>query len=31
MRLDAVTALTYDRWLGEAARSVGLQVIAPGA
>ena len=22
---------TYDRWLGEAARSVGLQVIAPGA
>ena len=30
MRLDATAILTYDRRLGEAARSVGLQVIAPG-
>lgn len=30
MRLDAAAVLTYDRRLGEAARSVGLQVIAPG-
>lgn len=30
MRLDAAAILTYDRRLGEAARSVGLQVIAPG-
>lgn len=30
MRLDAAAILTYDRRLGEAARPVGLQVIAPG-
>lgn len=30
MRLDAAAILTYDPRLGEAARSVGLQVIAPG-
>lgn len=30
MRLDASAILTYDRRLGEAARSVGLDVIAPG-
>lgn len=30
MRLDAAAILTYDRRLGEAARSVRLQVIAPG-
>lgn len=31
MRLDAAAVLTYDRRLGEAARSVGLDVIAPSA
>ncbi|QOR69869.1 type II toxin-antitoxin system VapC family toxin [Ruania alkalisoli] len=31
MRLDASAILTYDRRLGEAARSAGLNVIAPGA
>lgn len=31
MRLDAVAVLTYDRRLGEACRTVGLDVIAPGA
>lgn len=30
MRLDASAILTYDRRLGEAARSTGLDVIAPG-
>ena len=30
MRLDAAAVLTHDRRLGEAASSVGLQVIAPG-
>lgn len=30
MRLDANAVLTYDRRLGEAARSAGLDVIAPG-
>ena len=30
MRLDATAVLTYDHRLGEAARAVGLQVIAPG-
>jgi predicted nucleic acid-binding protein len=30
VRLDASAVLTYDRRLGEAARSVGLEVIAPG-
>lgn len=30
MRLDAVAILTYDRRLSEAARSAGLDVIAPG-
>lgn len=30
MRMDADAVLTYDRRLGEAARSVGLDVIAPG-
>lgn len=31
MRLDAVAILTYDRRLGEATRSAGLDVTAPGA
>lgn len=31
MRLDASSILTFDRRLGEAARSAGLDVIAPGA
>lgn len=31
IRLDASGVLTYDRRLGQAARSVGLDVIAPGA
>lgn len=31
MRLDADAVLTYDSRLGEAARSSGLDVIAPGA
>jgi len=31
MWLDAVAVLTYDRRLGEASRTVGLDVIAPGA
>ena len=31
MRLDASAVLTYDRRLGEAARSAGLDVIAPSA
>lgn len=31
MRLDVSAILTYDRRLGEAARSAGLDVIAPGA
>ena len=30
MRLDVAAVLTYDHRLGEAARVVGLQVIAPG-
>jgi uncharacterized protein len=30
MRLDARAVLTYDHRFGEAARSVGLDVIAPG-
>lgn len=30
MRLDASAVLTYDRRLGAAARSAGLDVIAPG-
>lgn len=30
MRLEASAILTYDRGLGEAARSAGLDVIAPG-
>lgn len=30
IRLDASTILTYDRRLGEAARSAGLDVVAPG-
>lgn len=30
IRLDASAILTYDRRLGEAARSAGLDVIAPG-
>lgn len=30
IRLDAAAVLTYDGRLGEAARSVGLDVIAPG-
>lgn len=30
MRLDVSAILTYDRRLGEAARSAGLDVIAPG-
>lgn len=30
MRLDVSAVLTYDHRLGEAARSVGLDVIAPG-
>ncbi len=30
LRLDASAILTYDRRLGEAARSAGLDVIAPG-
>ncbi|MFT4084356.1 MAG: type II toxin-antitoxin system VapC family toxin [Nocardioides sp.] len=30
MRIDADAILTYDRRLGEAARSAGLDVIAPG-
>lgn len=30
MRLDASAVLTYDRRLSEAARSAGLDVIAPG-
>ena len=31
MRLDVAAVLTYDNRLGEAARSAGLDVIAPGA
>lgn len=31
IRLDASAVLTYDRRLGEAARSAGLDVIAPGS
>lgn len=31
MRIDAGAILTYDHRLGEAARSAGLEVIAPGA
>ena len=31
MRLDVQAVLTYDQRLGEAARSAGLDVIAPGA
>lgn len=31
IRLDASGILAYDRRLGEAARSAGLEVIAPGA
>lgn len=31
MRLDVEAVLTYDQRLGEAARSAGLDVIAPGA
>lgn len=31
MRLDAAAILTYDHRLSEAARSAGLDVIAPGA
>lgn len=31
IRLDAAAVLTYDRRLGEAARSAGLDVIAPGS
>lgn len=31
IRLDVSAVLTYDRRLGEAARSVGLEVIAPPA
>lgn len=31
VRLDAAAILTYDHRLGDAARSVGLDVIAPGA
>lgn len=31
MRVDATAILTYDHRLREAARSVGLEVIAPGA
>lgn len=31
IRLDVQAVLTYDRRLGEAARTVGLDVIAPGA
>lgn len=31
IRLNADAMLTYDRRLGEAARAVGLDVIAPGA
>ncbi|WP_341579692.1 type II toxin-antitoxin system VapC family toxin [Microbacterium schleiferi] len=31
IRLDVDAVLTYDRRLGEAARTVGLAVIAPGA
>ncbi len=31
IRLDASAVLTYDRRLAEAARSAGLEVIAPGA
>lgn len=31
VRLDVSAVLTYDRRLGEAARSVGLDVIAPGS
>ncbi|MGO1948450.1 MAG: hypothetical protein ACTH1D_02390 [Mycobacteriaceae bacterium] len=30
LRLDAAALLTYDHRLGEAARAVGLDVIAPG-
>jgi predicted nucleic acid-binding protein len=30
MRLDASAILTYDRRLGEAARSAGIDVLAPG-
>lgn len=30
MRLDVSAILSYDRRLGEAARSIGLDVIAPG-
>lgn len=30
MRIDAVAILTYDHRLGEAAKSAGLDVIAPG-
>ncbi|MFZ2242060.1 MAG: type II toxin-antitoxin system VapC family toxin [Gordonia amarae] len=31
VRLDAAAILTYDHRLGDAARSLGLDVIAPGA
>lgn len=31
MRLDASAVLTYDHRLGAAARSTGLDVIAPGS
>ncbi|MFT4286459.1 type II toxin-antitoxin system VapC family toxin [Nocardioides sp.] len=31
LRLDAAAVLTYDRRLGDAARALGLDVIAPGA
>lgn len=31
LRIDAAALLTYDHRLGEAARSAGLDVIAPGA
>lgn len=30
LRLDATAILTYDRRLGDAARALGLDVIAPG-
>ncbi|WP_256463937.1 hypothetical protein [Georgenia sp. TF02-10] len=30
MRLDASAILTYDRSLGEAAESAGIDVVAPG-
>lgn len=31
IRLEASAVLTYDRRLGEAARSIGLEVVQPGA